>query len=303
VSTAILVLSVDEAPLLTHCLPAAVGQPDAFVVVVDNACEDASAAVAREHGARVVSLGERRSYAAAMNAGFAALGDADAVLLLNADCFLDPGYLAAALPRLREPGVASVAGKLLRVAGPHAAPDAIDAAGMWIDRRRKNGLVGHGTPLPSHARRCEVFGADGACALYRREALDACAPEVFDEDMGLWVTDADLAWRVRRAGWRSVYEPAATARHMRTYSPSTRAATSEAHRRLQFRNRYLLMARNESAGTFAANLPSILAYELLALGHVALRERFLARGYLEAWRLAPAVRAKRSRDLTSAAAA
>lgn len=294
--TAILVLSVDEAHLLTHCLPAAVGQPSAEVVVIDNACTDHTAAVAQEHGARVVALPARLSYAAAMNAGVAALGEADAVLLLNADCFLDSGFLAAALPRLREHGVASVAGRVLRVAGPSAAPDAIDAAGMWIDRRRKNGLVGHGCPLPSYSRRCEVFGADGACALYRREVLDACGPEVFDEHMELWVTDADLAWRVRRMGWRSVYEPTATARHMRTYSPSKRPQTSEAHRRLQFRNRYLLMARNESARSFAANLPWILAYEVLALGHALLRERFLLPAYAEARRLYRPVRAKRERE-------
>ena len=104
-TTAILVLSVDETEMLRHCLPAAAAQPGAELVVIDNACTDATAAVAREHGARVVALPERLSYAAAMNAGLAALGRADAVLLLNADCFLDAGYLAAALPRLQEPGV------------------------------------------------------------------------------------------------------------------------------------------------------------------------------------------------------
>jgi GT2 family glycosyltransferase len=282
----VLMLSVDEAALLARSLPLAAAQAE--VVVVDNACTDDTAAVAREHGARVVGLPERVSYAAAMNAGLAAI-DADAVLLLNADCFLDPGYLAAALPRLEEPGVGSVAGKVLRIAGPDAGPDAIDAAGMWLDRRRKNGLVGHGAPVTAFAERAEVFGADGACALYRREALRGG----FDEDMALWVTDVDLAWRARRAGWRCVYEPAATARHIRTYSPSTRARSSEEHRRIQFRNRYLMMVRNETAGSLLRNLPWILGYELLALGHVLLRERFLARGYVEALRLAPRVWRKR----------
>ena len=293
-TTAILILSVDEAPMLAHCLPAAAAQPGAELVVIDNACTDATVSLAREFGARVISLPQRLSYAAAMNAGIAALGPADAVLLLNADCFLDPGYLAAALPRLREPGVGSMAGRLERVTGPGARPDAIDAAGMWIDRRRKNGLVGHGDPLVTHVLPRPVFGADGACALYRREVLDACGPEVFDEDMALWATDADLAWRARRLGWRSVYEPSATARHVRTYSPSKRRRTSQEHRRIQFRNRYLMMVRNETPRSLLRDLPWILAYELLALGHVALRERFLARGYAEAWRLAPRVRAKRS---------
>jgi GT2 family glycosyltransferase len=292
---AILVLSVDEAPLLAHSLPAA-AREDAELVVIDNACTDGTAALAREHGARVVALPERLSYAAAMNAGLAAVdADADAVLLLNADCFLDPGFLAAALPHLEDPTVGSVAPRLLRVTGPEAAPDAIDAAGMWIDRRRKNGLVGHGAPVRSLNAAVEVFGADGACALYRREALKGG----FDTDMALWATDADLAWRARRAGWRCIYEPKATARHVRTYSPSKRAQTSQEHRRIQFRNRYLMMVRNETPATLLRNLPWILAYEVLSLGHVLLRERFLARGYVEALRLAPRVWRKRGQTASS----
>jgi GT2 family glycosyltransferase len=293
VTVAVLVLSVDEAHHLRHCLPRAAVQGADEVVVIDNACTDATAAVAREHGARVVALPDRLSYAAAMNAGLAAL-DADAVLLLNADCFLDAGYLATVLPHLDDPTVGSVAGKLLRVTGPDAEPDAIDSAGMWLDRRRKNGLIGHGAPVTAFAERVDVFGVDGACALYRRAALRGG----FDEDMALWITDVDLAWRARNAGWRCVYEPAATARHIRTYSPSKRARSTEEHRRIQFRNRYLMMVRNETAGSFARNLPWILVYEVLALGHVLLRERFLARGYVEAVRLAPRVWARRSaRDL------
>jgi GT2 family glycosyltransferase len=279
-----LILSVDEAHLLRHCLPAVEG---ADLVVVDNACTDDTATVAAEHGARLVALPERLSYAAAINAGLRTV-DADAVLLLNADCFLDPGFLDAALPQLDDPTVGSVAPKLLRVAGPDAEPDAIDAAGSWLDRRRKNGLVGHGEPLSAHSERSEVFGADGACALYRREAIGP-----FDEDMALWATDVDVAWRARRAGWRSVFEPTATARHIRTYSPTKRAQTSELHRRIQFRNRYLMMVRNETLGGLVRNLPWILVYEILAFGHVILRERFLARGYVEAARLAPRVWAKR----------
>lgn len=262
--------------MLERSLPPAVAQDD--VLVIDNACTDATAEVARRCGARVLALPERRSYAAAMNAGLAATeGD---LLLLNADCFLDDGYLERVRRRLAEPGVGSVAGRL-RIDGT----DTVDSAGMWLDRRRKNGLIGHGEPVAAHGEPGEVFGVDGACALYRRAALAGG----FDEDMALWITDVDLAWRAQRAGWRCVYEPAATAAHVRTYSPSKRARTSHAHRRIQFRNRYLMMVANETPASFARNLPWILAYEILALGHVLLRERFLARGYLEAARLAPSV--------------
>lgn len=148
------------------------------------------------------------------------------VLLLNADCFVEPGFLAAATARLREPGVGSVAPRLVRALGP--APeqrlDALDAAGMTVDRRRKNGLVGHGRPALAHDLAGECFGADGAAVLYRRETLDQCTVhgEVLDEDMERWASDVDLAWRARTLGWKCAYEPAAVAYHVRSYSPSTR---------------------------------------------------------------------------------
>jgi GT2 family glycosyltransferase len=265
------------------------------VVVIDNACSDATARLAEEHGARRLHLPVRCSYAAAMNHAIAQ-SDGDALLLLNADCFLCEGFLAAALPRLAEPGVGSVAPKLLRAAGPGAPLQEIDAAGMFVDRRRKNGLVGHGQPAARFAGSAEAFGADGAAALYRRETLADCAlsgHEVFDEDMALWASDADLAWRARLLGWRAVYEPRARAEHIRTYSPSTRAQMSQEARRLQFRNRYLMVVKNETRAGLAADAPRIAAYELLALGHAMLRERHLLRGYAEAYRLLPAARRRR----------
>ncbi len=302
-ATTILMLSVDEAPMLAYSLPAAVLQAGADVVVIDNGCTDGTGVLAAQHGARLVRIRRRVSYAAAMNVGLAEI-DTPAVLILNADCFLDPGFLAAARPHVDAPGVGSVAGKLLRTAGPLDEGPAlgIDAAGMSVDRRRKNGLVGHGAPAGAYARRADCFGADGAAALYRREVLAACAlpsaaggaPEVFDEDMALWATDADLAWRARLLGYRCMYEPRATARHVRTYSPSTRGAVSEAHRRLQFRNRYLMWVKNETPRGLLGDLPVVLAYELAAFAYVLLRERHLLAGYREVLAALPGARRRRA---------
>jgi GT2 family glycosyltransferase len=298
VSTTILLLSVDEAPMLQRSLPAALAQTTAAdVVVIDNACTDATAELAERHGARLLRLARRRSYAGAVNDAIAQTGG-DAVLLLNADCFLHPGFLAAALPRLAEPGVGSVAPKLVRVDGPpgHDELGEIDAAAMVIDRRRKNGLVGHGRPARAFDRRAPVFGADGAAALYRRATLVDCALntlEVLDEDMELWASDADLAWRAQLLGWRSVYEPAAVAGHVRSYSPSTRSQMSEQARRLQFRNRYLMMIKNDTRSGLTRDFAWIASYELLALGHVLIRERHLLGGYRDAWRLRAGARRRR----------
>jgi GT2 family glycosyltransferase len=294
--TTILLLSVDEAPMLAHSLQAAAAQePDHEVVVVDNASGDGTAALAEQHGAAHLRLEPRRSYAAAINEGIARTGG-DAVLLLNADCFLRPGFLAAALPRLADQRVGSVAPKLLRVAGPGAPAERIDAAGMFVTRWRKNGLVGFGQPSQAFSAPGHAFGADGAAALYRRRTLEDCAlssREVLDEDMALWASDADLAWRAQLLGWRCAYEPRAVAEHVRSYSPATRSQMPDDARRLQFRNRYLMLAKNETAAGLRRDGLLIAGYELLVLGHVLLRERQLLRGYHDAWRLLPGARGRR----------
>lgn len=294
--TTVLLMSADEAPLLRHSLPAALAQEGADVVVLDNGSSDDTAAVAREHGAACERLPERLSYARAMNEGLRRTGG-DAVLLLNADCFLAPGFLAAARPQLEEEGVGSVAPKLVRAEGPRPEQrlDAIDAAGMVIDRRRKNTLVGHGRPSLAYDLRGEAFGADGAAALYRRETLEDCAvdAEIFDEDMEMWASDVDVAWRARLLGWRCVYEPDALAYHVRYYSPSTRALVPARDRRLQFRNRYLMIIKNDTAGALVRDLPRLAAYEALALGFALLRERALLRGYADVLRLLPGARRRR----------
>jgi GT2 family glycosyltransferase len=159
---------------------------------------------------------------------------------------------------------------------------------MVVDRRRKNDLAGHGLPSGCFDTPGEAFGPDGAAALYRREMLDDCrlGGLVLDEAMEKWASDVDLAWRGHTLGWRSVYEPAALAYHVRSYSPTTRSQVPERDRRVQFRNRYLMMLKNDTAELWG-DLPRVLGFEALALAFALLRERHLLGGYADVARLLP----------------
>jgi GT2 family glycosyltransferase len=150
--------------------------------------------------------------------------------------------------------------------------------------------------LPAFDSPAEVFGPDGAAALYRRETLEDCAVggAFLDEDFESLATDVDLAWRAARLGWRCVYEPHAVALHIRSYRPSARRLISERDRRLVFRNRYLMIAKNDPWRDLLRDLPWIAAYELLALSYALARERHLVRGYVEAARLLPAALRRRA---------
>jgi len=171
----------------------------------------------------------------------------------------------------------------------------IDTAAMVVDRRRKNSLVGHGAPADRYATPGPAFGGDGAAVVYRRETLADCAlgAEVLDEDFELWAADVDLAWRARLLGWHCLYEPAALAWHVRFYSPSTRARVEARHRRLQFRNRYLMMLKNDTGAALARDLPRVAGYEAMALAYALAVERELLGAYADALRLAPAALRRR----------
>jgi N-acetylglucosaminyl-diphospho-decaprenol L-rhamnosyltransferase len=58
----------------------------------------------------------------------------------------------------------------------------------------------------------EVDWLSGSAIWLRREALDAIGG--WDERYFMYMEDVDLCWRLRRAGWHIVYEPAAEIVHV-----------------------------------------------------------------------------------------
>jgi hypothetical protein len=62
---------------------------------------------------------------------------------------------------------------------------------------------------------------------------------------------------------------------------------------MQFRNRILMLIKNETRRGLIRDGALIAGYELLALGHALLRERELLAGYRDARRLLPGARRRR----------
>jgi GT2 family glycosyltransferase len=132
-----------------------------------------------------------------------------------------------------------------------------------------------------------VWGVDGPAPVYRRAALmEAREPrtgggwEVLDEDFFMYKEDVDLAWRLRRLGWTTWYEPQALAWHARSAGAGqTNSWLSVARsnwtiprwiKALSWRNHRLMQIKNESRAEFVADLPWILRREALSLGFMAL---------------------------------
>jgi cellulose synthase/poly-beta-1,6-N-acetylglucosamine synthase-like glycosyltransferase len=93
--------------------------PDEIIVICDN-CTDATAEIASDHGATVwTTSGNTHKKAGALNFALERvlpqLEDDDAVLVQDADSFLDPDFVAVAAARLDD-GYAAVGGNF------HARP-------------------------------------------------------------------------------------------------------------------------------------------------------------------------------------
>jgi GT2 family glycosyltransferase len=302
---------------LPRCLAALQRQTlPSELVVVDNASTDGSVAYLRaEHPeVEVLVLPDNHGYAGGANAGIRATS-AEYVMVMNPDAVLAPDHLAVLRARLHaEPRIGAAQGKLYQVrpndylAGEFREDGPLDSAGHRAARTRMVYDRGQGEPSGGRYEMEEsVFSACGAALLLRRLMLDDIAPEgeFFDESFFAYKEDIDLCWRARLRGWDVRYVPDAVGWHVRGWAgsrpppPHTLPLEARLH---SFKNHYLLLLKNESAGNLLRHLPWIAGWELLRQGHALLRDRQLYRAYRELLRTLPATLRKRraiqSRRLT-----
>jgi GT2 family glycosyltransferase len=251
------------------------------VVVVDNASADGSAAAVRARfpAVTLIENADNPGFSRANNQGFRATR-APYVLVLNPDAEAAPGAveaMAALLDARSEVGVVGPRtrypdGRIQVSFGPAPAPRA-----EWAQRRLVRG-VRRGDPLwlahaeAAAAREHEPAWVSASCLMARRTALDAVSG--FDEGFFLYQEDVDLCLRVRKAGWRIVFTPAAEAVHHLGASMSRTPAEAalayhRSHLRLYRKHAGLLSRAVLRAGLLARGI----AARSPALLHLALRGR------------------------------
>jgi N-acetylglucosaminyl-diphospho-decaprenol L-rhamnosyltransferase len=285
-----ILVSWNSGALLPRCLEALRVQtlPEVAPLLVDNGSADDSVARFRAAcpGAPVIANPGNRGFAAACNQGIAAT-EAELILLLNTDCFLEPDYLETLVEHLAgHPGLGGVQGKYLRA----DAPGRIDSLGLRLRPWGPAKDIARGRPDP---RTTEPFAVDGLCAaaaLYRRRALAdvAEAGAVFDADFGSYYEDVDLSLRLRAHGWQLACVPAARALHVRG------AAAHPQMDRLALRNKYFALIKNLPARALVARAPLILGFELLKCGRFLLTSRASLKGYADVARDLPLFLRKRA---------
>lgn len=180
-------------PLIESLLALAFPREKREIIIVDNSSTDETLRIVAEFGADVRVMHEsRRGAAAARNCGIRAAGGW-AVVFTDADAVVEPDWLTALITPLADDTVGIVGGRILSV----EPCNRIERFGERI-HDQEAAVAGH-----------EPYVTTGNWAS-RREVLLAAG--LFDESL-LRGQDVDLAWRVRAAGYRLVYEPTAVVRH------------------------------------------------------------------------------------------
>jgi len=235
---------------------------------------------------QVLSFPAPIGFAAAANAGIAALGaPTDAlVLMLNDDAELAPGWLAALTAALADdPGLVAVQGVDLDRPFDHAAAR-VTGCGIGWNRWWQAVQLGAGGRAPEGAAR-EIFGVSAAAALYRASALAAAAlPRgPFDATLDTYYEDVELAARLRHHGGRAALVPAARAVHA---GGGSAGALGGRRMRLLYANRWLALARL-LGGSLALALPRALARDLADVARRPRLATVVSGGWARALRLLP----------------
>jgi GT2 family glycosyltransferase len=211
------VVNTEQRELLLRCLDAIAAEREALpfeteVLVLDNASGDGSATAARRHPTTTDVIALRRRRGKGEN-DTALLQRARGryALLLNEDSELSPGAVATLHDALEaRPDAGAAGARLLR-------PDGTVQPSAWRFPTPLTALVGalflhRRLTVQSRGQRTRaVDWAQSAALLVRTDAARAIG--WFDPAFFVYSDEVDFCRRLRDAGWRTLYVPAASAVH------------------------------------------------------------------------------------------
>ena len=244
-SVTAIVVTFDSAHALPECLGAlrADGVP---ALVVDNASTDETVTIAEGQGATVIRNARNEGYGRANNIGVRA-ADSEFALIVNPDCVVDRGAVAALVDAARRYPDAAL-----------FAPQIVEPSGRVFYQPRSllaTSLTNPGGKLVlPEGEACAPFFS-GACFLIRRDVFLRLGG--FDQNIFLFYEDDDLCRRIADSGAALIYVPQALVRHGRGRSSGEKPGRIFASRWHQAWSRAYVSRKyglpNPAPGMFAIN--------------------------------------------------
>lgn len=298
---------------------------DFSVLVIDNASTDGVIEFVREEypEVSVIRNANNNGFAGGHNQGikyaFHGWRNEDLahryVLVINPDIILTPECLAklVAAGDLVGERCGALGAKLLRVTREGDGPlsetsrsSIIDSTGLVARRSRRISDRGAGElDRSQYDGAHEVFGISGAFALYRASALEAVRirDDYFDTAFFAYKEDADMAWRLRLAGFGARIVPESMAYHFRRVGGRDKSGMIEwlKNRRgksslinfYSYRNHLAMLIKNEHVINALLDLPWIVSYEIGKFFSILFFEPKTLAGVASVVKMLPELRTKR----------
>ncbi len=246
------IVTHDSADILTTCLAHLENQttPLENIIIVDSGSEskDYLRAIKTGKGVRIIA-GDNVGYARANNIGYREIEKSEGmVIFMNPDTFLPPDYIALAVKILAENSSAAIISGKLRGFDLKKMADTgrIDSTGIfrkwygrWYDRGQGSADTGQ------YDKKCMPPAVCGALMCCNILALQSFNGEVFDGDFFLYKEDIELSLRLRKKGWKLLYDPQLVAFHCRGWQRK-RSGISQAMRIVAAESEMLLYRKHPS---------------------------------------------------------
>jgi GT2 family glycosyltransferase len=302
IDVSISIVASNEKDVLNKCLHSikntVKGGLKYELIVVENASTDGTWEMLRSEfpDVAVIRNDTRKSFCQNHNMGIRK-STGRYVLILNSDVFFLDGFLEELVRTIeQDKKIGAVMGKLLH-GYPEDHGNTIDSTGVRIFRNRRTVDRGQGEKDECQYDTVQsIFSPSGAAMLCRREMLEDIKMygQYFDETFYAYKEELDLCWRARLFGWDMVYTPKAEAYHLRGWGKTTKRQNIPRFvRRHSFKNRYLMMIKNDHTANILRDIFPILWHEVLSLVYVVFREPHLFLAWGQVFALLPFTLRKR----------
>jgi GT2 family glycosyltransferase len=205
-SISIIIITRNRPFLLRHCLQHVMEQPhrNKEIIVVDSSTNNESERVVAQFP-EIICLrlhGQHNNMPQARNVGIAA-SSGDIIAFIDDDSMVRPGWLHALLNAYQDERVGAAGGRVIRRPEPYCDQQSGQPQ-LYV---KPSGIViAKDTDLPSQGK-IDVDHLIGCNMSFRRRALEQVGG--FDPTYTLTNLreETDLCVRVRKAGWRIIYDP------------------------------------------------------------------------------------------------
>ncbi|MGA1868143.1 MAG: glycosyltransferase family 2 protein [bacterium] len=298
------ILSTNEKKHLPRCIDAVLHQTytNIELLVIDNGSTDGTADFIRsayKDKVTIIKSGINLGCAGGNNLGIKK-SKGTYIMPCDANLFMTPTYIEEMVNAIEKaPNIGMVQGKLLRIDlidEDYIETKIIDSVGTYLTKDRRNFDRGQGEKdHGQYDQERYIFGAGGACPLYKREMLQDIVVdgEYFDEEFFIYREEIDFNWRLQLLGWKCLYNPKAVAYHLRTYTREKRKKLPLFFRKLQYRNRYLMVYKNDDWINLLMDFPYIVWFDVRAFIYIVLFETELLSSYYQLFKLYPHMKKKR----------